>query len=652
MPERIGVFVCHCGQNIAGSIDVERVRDEAAKLHGVVYAEDYVFMCSDPGQDIIRSAIKREKLDGIVVAACSPFLHKKTWQNIAKSAGLNPYLVEVANIREWVAWPHRDDREGATEKAVKMVEAAVTKLRSNVALQPIKITVKKSVLVVGGGIAGIQSALDIAEAGLKVYLVEKDPSIGGKMAQLSETFPTLDCPQCILTPKMTELAHHPNVTLLTYSEIEDVAGSAGNFKVKVRRKATYVNWDKCVGCGSCMQVCPVKTPSEYEAGIAERRAIYIPFPQAVPNKAVIDPMSCLRLKYGRGCGLCAKECPTEAITFEKNERFEELEVGAIIVATGFEVMNASDFPEYGRGKYKDVITSLQFERLLAPSGPTQGRVIRPSDGRVPEVVVFIQCVGSRDPENWNAYCSKICCMYTAKQALLYKEAVPDGHAYIFYIDIRADGKGYEEFIHRAMSEHEILYIRGRVGKVYEEGGKLKVVAVDTITGKKIEVNADLVVLATAAIPSPGVKELAKKLRIQLSEGGWLKEAHLKLRPLEALTTGVYIAGAAQYPKDITDTVAQASGAAAKVISFLSKGYVERDPIIAKVDEDICSGCGNCVELCPYGAVELTDEGVARVDEALCEGCGACTAACNAGAISLVNYDKRQLFDLISTLARR
>ncbi|RLG49325.1 MAG: disulfide reductase, partial [Thermoproteota archaeon] len=447
MPERIGVFVCHCGQNIAGSVDVEKVRDEAAKLAGVVHAEDYVFMCSDPGQELIRRAIHEKNLDGIVVAACSPFLHKETWQNIAKNTGLNPYLVEVANIREWVAWPHRNDKEKATEKAIKMVEAAVAKLRSDVALQPIKIPVKKSVLVIGGGIAGIQAALDIAEAGLKVYLVEKDPSIGGKMAQLSETFPTLDCPQCILTPKMTELAHHRNATLLTYSEIEDVTGSAGNFKVKVRRKATYVNWDKCVGCGSCMQVCPVEVPSEYEAGIANRKAIYIPFPQAVPNKAVIDPMSCLRLKYGKGCGLCAKECPAGAISFKNNERFEELEVGAIIVATGLEVMDASNFAEYGHGKYKDVITGLQFERLLAPSGPTQGRVIRPSDGKVPKEVAFIQCVGSRDPENWNPYCSKICCMYTAKQALLYKEAVPDGQAYVFYIDIRADGKGYEEFIH-------------------------------------------------------------------------------------------------------------------------------------------------------------------------------------------------------------
>lgn len=651
MPDRIGVFVCHCGQNIAGSVDVKKVRDEAAKLQGVAYAEDYVFMCSDLGQDLIRRAILEENLDGIVVAACSPFLHEETWRNVARNAGINPYLVEVANIREWVAWPHRDDVEKATEKAIKMVEAAVVKLRSDKALKPIKIPVKKSVLVIGGGIAGIQAALDVADAGLKVYLVEKDPSIGGKMAQLSETFPTLDCPQCILTPKMTQLAHHPNATLLTYSEIEEVSGSAGNFKVRVRRKATYVDWDKCVGCGACMRVCPVEVPSEYEAGIANRKAAYISFPQAVPNKAVIDPINCLRLKYGKGCGLCAKECPAGAINFEDRDKFEEIEVGAIIVATGFEVMDASNFTEYN-GKHKDVITGLQFERLLAPSGPTQGKVVRPSDGKVPKEIAFIQCVGSRDPENWNPYCSKICCMYTAKQALLYKEVVPDGQAYIFYIDIRADGKGYEEFIHRAMSEQRIIYIRGKVGKVYEEGDKLRVVAIDTLTGKRVEVDADLVVLATAAIPSDETQDLAKKLRIQLCEGGWLKEAHLKLRPVETLLGGIYIAGAAQYPKDITDTVAQASGAAAKAISFLSKGYVEREPLVAKVDEDLCSGCGNCVSVCAYEAVEMTEKGVVRVEEALCEGCGACTAVCMAGAISLVNYDKKQLFDIISTLARR
>ncbi len=651
MPERIGVFVCHCGQNIAGGVDVKRVIREASKLKGVTHVEDYVFMCSDQGQDIIKKAIREESLDGIVVAACSPFLHEETWRKVARSAGINPYLVEVANIREWVAWPHRNDVEKATEKAIKMVEAAVVKLRSDRALKPIKIPVKRSVLVVGGGIAGIQAALDVADAGLKVYLVERDPSIGGKMAQLSETFPTLDCPQCILTPKMTQLAHHPNATLLTYSEIEEVSGSAGNFRVKLRRKTTYVDWNKCVGCGACMRVCPVEVPSEYEAGLASRKAAYIPFPQAVPNKAVIDPDNCLRLKYGKGCGLCEKECPAGAINFEDRDKFEEIEVGAIIVATGFDVMDAFNFAEY-KGRHKDVITGLQFERLLAPSGPTQGKVVRPSDGRVPKKVAFIQCVGSRDPENWNPYCSKICCMYTAKQALLYKEVVPEGQAYIFYIDIRADGKGYEEFIHRAMSEQRIIYIRGKVGKVYEEGDKLKVVAVDTLTGKRIEIDADLVVLATAAVPSDGTQDLAKKLRIQLSEGGWLKEAHLKLRPVETLLGGIYIAGAAQYPKDITDTVAQASAAAAKAISFLSRGYVAREPLVAKVDEDICSGCGNCMSICPYEAIEMTDEGVVRVEDALCEGCGACTAVCMTGAMSLVNYNKKQMFNLISTLTRR
>ncbi|RLG43430.1 MAG: disulfide reductase [Thermoproteota archaeon] len=643
-----GVFICHCGQNIAGTIDVKKLVEKVSEISGVTHVEDYIFMCSDPGQERIKKAIREKNLEGIVVAACSPSLHEETFRRAAESVGLNPYLVEIANIREWSAWPHQGEPEEATEKAFKIIESAVEKLNGDKPLEPLRLEVVRRVMVIGGGIAGIQAALDVADAGIEVILVERSSSIGGRMAQLSETFPTLDCPQCILTPKMTSVAHHPLVKLLAYSEVEEVTGSAGNFKVKVRRKPTYVDWDKCVGCGLCMEACPVKVPSEFEMGLAHRKAIYIPFPQAVPNKAVIDAENCIRMEYGKGCGLCAQKCPANAITFEDNGRVEEYDVGAIIVATGLEVMDKANFAEYGAGELKDVLTGLEFERMLAPSGPTGGRVVRPSDGRVPKEIVFIQCVGSRDPENWNPYCSKICCMYTAKQALLYKHAVPDGQAYIFYIDIRADGKGYEEFIHRAMAEEGVIYLRGRVGRVYQEGDKLRVEGVDTIAGLKIVIDADMVVLATAAVPSNGVEELAKKLRIQLGEGGWLKEAHLKLRPLETLTSGVFIAGAAQYPKDITDTVSHASGAAAKAVAFLSKGYVMREPLIAVVDEEICSGCGNCEEACSYQAIKVVDR-KARVDESLCEGCGSCTAACPSGAVQLKNYDKRQIIKMVESI---
>ena len=649
MPERVGVFVCHCGQNVAGVLDVEKLRDEISKHPKVVHAEDYVFMCSDPGQERIKRAIEEKELDGVVVAACSPTLHEDTFRRAASSAGLNPYLVEVANIREWVSWPHREEGEAANTKVIRVVRSSIAKLLGNKALESIRVPVTRSVLVIGGGIAGIQAALDIADAGLKVYLVERDPSVGGRMAQLSETFPTLDCPQCILTPKMTNVGHHPNVQLLAYCEVDEISGHAGNFRVGVRRKPTYVDWEKCIGCAACMEVCPVDVPSEYEAGMATRKAIYIPFPQAVPNRAVIDSKNCLRLIHGKGCGLCAKVCPTEAVTFQHDEGNQELEIGAIVVATGLSVMETEEFSEYGYGKLKDVINALQFERILAPSGPTNGEVVRPSDGKVPKEVVFIQCVGSRDPENWKPYCSKICCMYTAKQAMLYRHAVPDGQAYVFYIDIRSDGKGYEEFIHRTMEEERVLYIRGKVGKVYQEGDKLRVIGADTLSGKKVEIDADLVVLATAAIPSLGIEDLANRLRIQLTENGWVKEAHLKLRPLETLTSGIFTAGAAQFPKDITYVVAQASGAAAKALDLLARDEIEREPTIAQVNGDICTACGNCVEVCPYDAVELSEEKVAKVNEVTCQGCGVCVAACPSGAISLLNYDSKQILDMISSL---
>ncbi len=649
---RVGVFVCHCGRNIAGTLNIEKIKEEVAKHSGVVHVEDYIFMCSDPGQKLIRDRIKEKNLDAVVVSACSPSLHEKTFRNNAASVGLNPYKVEIANIREWASWPHEGKPEEATEKAIKIIKATVEKAKSNIPLEPISVPVTRKVLVIGGGIAGIQASLDIANAGLEVYLVEKKPSIGGKMAQFSETFPTLDCPQCIETPKMTEVANHPNIHLYAYSEVVDVSGFVGNFKVKVKRKATYVDWNKCTGCSECAKVCPVKVSSEYDVGVSQRKAIYIMFPQAVPNKATIDPEHCLRLVYGKGCGLCAKTCPAGAINFEQKEKIEEIDVGAIIVATGFDVMDPSVLTEYGGGKYKDVISALQFERILAPSGPTGGKVVRPSDGKEPKTVVFVQCAGSRDPEHYIPYCSKVCCMYTAKQALLYKHAVPNGHAYVFYIDVRTDGKGYEEFYERVLREAEATYLRGKVAEIYEEDGKLKVLGVDTLTGKGVEINADLVVLATAAVPSEGIKELAKILRIQTDDYGWLKEAHLKLRPLETATSGIFIAGAAQFIRDITDTVSHASGAAAKALSLLSRNRIEREPLVAEVNEEICSGCGNCVEACTYQAIKIDPEtNIAKINTALCEGCGACQASCPSAAIQLTNSYKKQLFEMISILAK-
>jgi heterodisulfide reductase subunit A len=605
-------------------------------------------MCSDPGQEMIKSAIKEKKLDGVIVAACSPTLHEITFRNAIATAGLNPYQFENANIREQCSWVHKD-KNTATEKAVEIISSMIEKLKLNQSLTAINIPITKKALVIGGGISGMQVALDIANSGYEVILVEKTSSIGGRMSQLSETFPTLDCASCILTPKTVEVGHHSKIKLLTYSEVEEVEGYLGNFKVKIKKKASYVDWDKCTGCGLCSEYCPIKVPSEFDRNMGTRKAIYIPFPQAVPKKPVIDSKNCIYFNTGK-CRLCEKQCPTGAVDYDQKETFIEENVGVIIVATGFDLLSKENIGEYGYGKYKDVIDGLQFERLLSASGPTSGKIKRPSDGKTPKEVVFVQCVGSRDPEHGVPYCSKICCMYTAKHALLYKHAVHEGQAYVFYIDIRSAGKGYEEFVQRAIEDEEIVYLRGKVSRIFQdsgEDGKLIVWGVDTLIGKKIEISADMVVLAMAAVPNMGIKELAKKLKISTDSHGFITEAHPKLRPVETLTAGIFLTGCAQAPKDIPETVAQASGAAARAITILSKPELEMDPLISTVDEEICTGCGVCVEVCAYKARELNEiKKIAEVNEALCIGCGACISACPSNASIHKNYTKEQILRMI------
>lgn len=646
--KQIGIFICHCGTNIAGTVDVERVAKTISHYPGIAFSTHYKYMCSEPGQEIIRKAIKEHQLDAVVVAACSPTLHEITFRNVLEDMGMNPYQCEIANIREQCSWVH-EDKEKATMKAIQIIQTIIEKVRLNESLKQISVPVTKRALVIGGGIAGIQASLDIAHAGYEVILLERNSSIGGRMAQLSETFPTLDCSQCILTPKMVEAGHHKKIKLYTYCELEELSGIVGNFKAKIKRKAGYVDWDKCTGCGLCSEKCPSRVPSEFNEKLGERKAIYIPFAQAVPNKAVIDRDNCIYFQKGR-CRVCEKICPSEAVDFEQKESVEEIEIGAVVVATGYDPYPKEDLKAYGAGGIKDLITGLEFERMLSASGPTNGKVLRPSDNKEPKEVVFVQCAGSRDPENGVSFCSKICCMYTTKHAMLYRHKVHDGRAYVFYIDIRSPGKGYEEFVHSAQEKEKVIYIRGKVGRIFEKDGKINVWGVDTLAGNHIEIQADMVVVATPMMPSKGAIELSRKMKVSADSYGFFSEAHPKLRPLESLTAGVFLAGACQGPKDIPETVSQASGAAGKVIVLFSHKTQLHDPIIAVVDKEVCTGCNICIMACPYDARKLDEKKkIAIVDDILCKGCGACVSACPSGATKQKNFTSEQIYRMVESI---
>ena len=655
---RVGVFVCHCGENIRRKVDPVQVAEFARRLPGVALVEDYPYMCSAPGQKKVQEAIREQGLTSVVVAACSPHLHEPTFRGATAEAGMNPFLCEMANIREQCAWV-TENGGAATQKACEIVATMVEKAKRDQALYPIEVPVTKRALVIGGGVAGIRAALDIANAGHAVTLVERQPTLGGNMARLSETLPTLDCSQCILTPLMVEASRHPNLELLTYAEVEEVSGYVGNFQVKIRKKARYVNEELCTGCDDCVPACPATVPNEFDLNLSWRKAIYIPFPQAVPAIYTLDAEACVNANLASqdggyrvlACERCSQVCGPNAIEYDQQPEILERDVGAIVLASGYELMGAEQAQEYGYGRYPDVIDGLEFERLLSASGPTEGLPRRPSDGEVPKSVVFIQCVGSRDPKGGVPYCSRICCMYTAKHALLLRHKVHDSRAVVFYMDIRAAGKGYEEFVQHAMEEEHVLYVRGRVSRVTQHGGKLRVYGTDTLSDQQVEVEADLVVLATAVVPAPN-SELARKLRVPTDTYGFFQEVHPKLRPVETLTAGLFLAGSAQAPKDIPDTVAQASAAASKALELLSRPVLEREPNVARVDEAACIGCFDCERVCPYRAIERQEirdrEGnlvrtVARVNEAMCEGCGACTGACRVRAVDVVGFDDEQVF---------
>jgi heterodisulfide reductase subunit A len=640
---RIGVFICHCGLNIAGVIDIKELVEYAKTLPNVVYVKDNRYTCADPGQEEIRKGIREHKLNRVVVAACSPRMHEPTFRRTVSDANLNPFLFEMANIREFSSWCHPSTPKEATEKAKELIKMAVAKARLLQPLETIEVPVINKALVIGGGIAGMNAALDLAEMGFKVYLLEKGESIGGHMAQLDKTFPTLDCSICIEGPKMVDVGRHPNIEIIAFADLLSVSGFIGNFKVRIRKNPRYIIAENCTGCGECKEVCPIEYPNEWDMNLGVRKAISVPFDQAVPLVYTINKDYCIE------CYKCVDACGArQAINFEQKPEEIELEVGAIIVATGYDIYLPYDNQLYGYGKYSNVITSLEFERLILAAGPTGGKVVRASDGQKPHSVAFIQCVGSRDTNKY-PYCSNFCCMYTLKHVVQLKEKYKDDvEVYVFYMDIRSNFKGFEEFYQRAR-ELGANFIRGRVSRVLEipETKNLILHAEDMTLGQPIEIEADMVVLATAAIPKKGSEEIARILNLTRGADGFFMESHPKLKPLDAPTDGIFLAGACQAPKDIPYSVSQGCGAASRAATVLSKPTWKIEPIVSIVDPDKCRNvttkCGICAERCPYGAIKIEEKKPAQVITAMCHGCGTCVAECPADAITQMHFTDAQIF---------
>jgi len=645
--ERVGVYVCHCGSNIAGTIDVAEVAKWAEKNPNVVVSREYEFMCSSTGQELIENDIKEKGLTRIVVASCSPHMHEKTFREATERGGLNPFLFEMANIREHGSWA-TNDKNAATIKAKALVNGAVERVVHHAPLEKIPVSINPNTLIVGGGIAGITAALELAEAGRKVFLVEREGTIGGHMAQIDKTFPTLDCSACILTPKMVDVGQNDNITMLSYSEVESVEGYIGNFNITVRKKARCVIEDLCTSCGICEEKCPQKVvDNDYGAGISTRKAIYRSFPQAVPGYPVLDKENCTYFQTGK-CKVCEQVCPTHAIDFEQEDELINFDVGNIILATGYDLFDARKIPQYGYGRLPNVFSSMEFERMVNASGPTSGHIVLRDGETEPKSVAIVHCVGSRD-QNYNEYCSKVCCMYSLKFAHLVHEHLPEAEVFNYYIDMRTPGKGYEEFYHRLLNEGT-HFIRGRVAEISDanhhadEEGKLVVQAENTLLGIQQRNAVDMVILSAGIQSRHDAEDVSKLFKMGCDYDGFFNERHPKLAPVSTMTDGVFIAGACQGPKDIPDTVAQAGAAASQVAKLISQGTVMMEPVRASIREDECSGCRICNTLCPYGAIEFdAEKEVSRVITALCQGCGTCVAACPSSVIDGAHFTNTQVY---------
>ncbi|MBC7115333.1 MAG: hydrogenase iron-sulfur subunit [Archaeoglobi archaeon] len=709
MSGNIGVFICHCGNNIAGEVDIEKVKEAVSSWGVKVY--DYIFLCSEAGQEMIKKRIEEDGLSRVVIAACSPSHHSHVFRECIGEK-LNPFLWEFVNIREQCSWVHKG--EEATRKAIALIRGGVEKAKLLQPVETVKVPVNKDVLVIGGGIAGMQASLELASKGHRVYLVEKEPSIGGKMVKLDKTFPTDDCSMCTISPKLSEVAQNKNIAILTLSEIEEISGRPGEYRVKIRKKPRYVDETRCTGCGACtkssyekllvpdgyelvdririhsencvncgvcvkicndlgfgalqkgeehpsydtsrcagcfecvkrcpkgaieiINVCPVKVPSEFDEGLGARGAIYVPFPQAVPSTHLRDPENCLRLN-GRmpECRGCISVCEAGAVKDDDEERLIELTVGAIIIATGYELRDMSE-TEYNV-EHPNVITALQLERLLSSQGPTGGRVVRPSDGKVPRSITFIQCVGSRDLR-YNPYCSKICCMYALKQARLIKQEHPDIEVNICYMDLRAAGRWYEEY-YKSTRELGINFIRGNVAEVIDEGEDLIVKVEDTLEGEVKELHSELVVLSVSMNPSEGTLDIAKKLGLKRGEDGFIDPLHPKIEPVDTAQEGIYIAGTCSGPKPIQESIAEANAAAGRASTFLKEDEMPVSLTTGFIDPSICILCRSCLEFCSFDAVREED-GQLRVEDVSCHSCGKCSALCPSNAMILRGLRDEQI----------
>lgn len=639
---RVGVFVCQCGSNIASVIDVDELTNYAESLPNVVYAEQMNYPCSQQGQDEIMVAISKNKLDRVVVAGCSPRLYEPIFQRCVSKADLNPWLFEMANVREFDSYCHRTEPAEATEKAKDTVRMAVAKARLLEPLKPIELPITKKAMVIGGGIAGINAALDLADMGFKVYMVEKTETIGGYMALLDKTFPTLDCSICIEGPKMVDVGRHPNIEIISLADVLKVDGYVGNFKVRIRKNPRYVIAANCTGCGECRDACPIEYPNYADMYLGVRKAISPPYGQAVPLTHTINRDYCIE------CYKCVDACGArQAINFDQKPEEIDLDVGAIIVAIGYDMYNPGDLGWTGYGKFANVFTALEFERLILAAGPTGGKVIRASDGQKPHSVAFIQCVGSRDINKYE-YCSSFCCMYTLKHAVMLKEKYRDAiEVYVLYNDMRSNFKGYEEFLNRAQKSG-VKFIRLKLEnrRIIEDlqTSNLTVYG-ETEDGKPVKVEAEMVILANAAIPQAAAPELAKILGISLDKDGFFVECQPKIRPTDTDVLGIFLAGACQGLKDIPYSVAHGSAAAAQAACILSKEAWMVEPLVAKVNEDLCSGCKICETACPYHAIaveKVGDKELAKVAKGLCRSCGLCSSACPMDAITMPNYSDTQI----------